>query len=84
MLAAEATSSTANEQDKPIGSSIVLSRAETFLKDSKGLMRRIRDKTPYSRGDKMMMEGGSGWMVEGSPMRVLKSYNELVQASNGL
>lgn len=83
-LVEEATSSTASEQDKPIGWSIVLSRAETFLKDSKNLMRRIRDKTPYSRGDKMMMEGGSGWMVEGSPMRVLKSYNELVQASNGL
>lgn len=83
-LVAEATTSTANEQDKPIGWSIVLNRAETFLKDSKNLMRRIRDKTPYSRGDKMMMDAGSGWMVEGSPMKVLKSYNELVQASNSL
>lgn len=83
-LVAEATTTTASEQDKPIGWSIVLSRAETFLKDSKDLMRRIRDKTPYSRGDKMMMDGGSGWMVSGSPMKVLKSYNELVQASNRL
>ena len=83
-LVAEATTSTANEQGKPIGWSMVLSRAETFLKDSKDLMRRLRDKTPYSRGDKMLMEGNSGWMVAGSPLKVLKSYNELVQASNRL
>lgn len=83
-LLAEASKSTANEPGKPIGWSIVLNRAETFLKDSKDLVRRLRDKTPYSHGDKMMMDGGSGWMVSGSPMRVLKSYNELVQASNGL
>lgn len=83
-LVAEATTSTANEQGKPIGWSMVLSRAETFLKDSKDLMRRLRDKTPYSRGDKMLMEGNNGWMVAGSPMKVLKSYNELAQASNRL
>ncbi|MGK9173483.1 YiiG family protein [Yokenella regensburgei] len=83
-LLEEARQSTANDQDKPIGWSVFLSRAETFLKDSKDMMRRLRDKTPYSQGDKMMMEGGSGWMVSGSPMRVLKSYNEMVQASNSL
>ena len=33
-------------------------------------MRRLRDKTPYSQGDRMMLNAGSGWMVEGSPPRL--------------
>ena len=45
-------------------------------------MRRIRDKTPYSQGDKMMLSGGGGWMVEGSPARLLRDYNQLVEAYN--
>ena len=46
------------------------------------LMRRIRDKTPYSQGDKMMMNAGGGWMIEGSPARVLRDYNQLIEAYN--
>lgn len=85
-LVSEATKNTADEQGKPISWSVFLSKAETFLKDSKDLMRRLRDKTPYSHGDKMLMkgDGSSGWMVAGSPMRVFKSYNELVETSNRL
>ena len=50
---------------------------------AKQLMRRIRDKVPYSSGDKMMLSNaGSGWMVEGSPPRLLRDYNQLVEAYN--
>jgi hypothetical protein len=45
-------------------------------------MRRIRDRVPYSSGDKMMLNAGSGWMVEGSPQRLLRDYNQLVDAYN--
>ena len=46
-------------------------------------MRRIRDHVPYSSGDKMMLgNAGSGWMVEGSPPRLLRDYNQLVDAYN--
>ena len=45
-------------------------------------MRRIRDKVPYSTGDKMMLNAGSGWMVEGSPPRLLRDYNQLIESCN--
>ena len=45
-------------------------------------MRRIRDKVPYSTGDKMMLNAGSGWMVEGSPPRLLRDYNQLIESYN--
>jgi hypothetical protein len=45
-------------------------------------MRRMRDKTPYSQGDRMMLNAGSGWMVEGSPQRLSRDYNQLVEAYN--
>lgn len=64
------------------GSSFV-GAAKTYLVSAKQLMRRIRDKVPYSTGDKMMLSGqGSGWMVEGSPPRVLRDYNDLVSSYN--
>ena len=36
-----------------------------------------------AKGDKMMLSNaGSGWMVEGSPPRLLRDYNQLVDAYN--
>jgi hypothetical protein len=63
--------------------SMFMSNAKSMLTTSKQLMRRIRDKTPYSSGDKMMLSGaGSGWMVEGSPPRLLRDYNQLIEGYN--
>jgi hypothetical protein len=67
--------------DKKIGS-FFISNAKSFLTTAKQLMRRIRDKVPYSQGDKMMINAGSGWMVDGSPQRLLRDYNQLVDAYN--
>jgi hypothetical protein len=67
--------------DSKIGSSFV-SSAKTLLVTAKLLMRRIRDKVPYSSGDRMMLEAGSGWMVEGSPPRLLRDYNQLIDSYN--
>jgi len=63
--------------------SIFMSNAKSYLVTAKQLMRRIRDHVPYSTGDKMMLSsGGGGWMVEGSPPRLLHEYNQLVDAYN--
>jgi len=63
--------------------SIFLSNAKSYLVTAKQLMRRIRDNVPYSSGDKMMLgNAGSGWMVEGSPPRLLRDYNQLIDAYN--
>ena len=67
--------------DKRIGS-FFISGAKSFLTTAKQLMRRIRDKVPYSQGDRMMINAGSGWMVDGSPQRLLRDYNSLVDAYN--
>jgi len=62
--------------------SFFMGNAKSFLTTAKFLMRRIRDHVPYSTGDKMMLNAGSGWMVEGSPQRLLRDYNQLVDAYN--
>ena len=63
--------------------SMFIGNAKSFLTTSKQLMRRIRDKTPYSSGERMMLNNqGSGWMVEGSPPRLMRDYNQLVDAYN--
>jgi hypothetical protein len=62
--------------------SMFINTAKSFLVSAKQLMRRIRDHKPYSAGDRMMLNAGSGWMVEGSPQRLLRDYNQLIDAYN--
>ena len=62
--------------------SMFTSSAKSFLTSAKQLMRRVRDKVPYSSGDKMMLNAGSGWMIEGSPERLLRDYNQLIESYN--
>jgi hypothetical protein len=65
-----------------IGSSFI-NDAKSFLTTGKQLMRRIRDKTPYSQGEKMILNTGSGgWMIEGSPARLTRDYNQLIGSYN--
>ena len=46
-------------------------------------MRRVRDKTPYSAGERMNLSNSlSGWMVEGSPPALIHNYNQLVERFN--
>ena len=62
--------------------SMFISNAKSFLTSAKQLMRRVRDNVPYSQGDRMMLNAGSGWMIEGSPQRLLRDYNQLIDAFN--
>jgi len=80
--AVKATEQISGAEGGPKIGSIFISSAKSFLTTGKQLMRRIRDKVPYSTGDKMMMNAGSGWMIEGSPPRLLRDYNSLIEAYN--
>lgn len=71
----------AANSDNKIGSSFI-GDAKTLLVSAKQLMRRVRDKVPYSQGDRMMIEAGSGWMIEGSPDRLMRDYNQFVESYN--
>lgn len=81
--AAEPFSTSDGGKNDPKIGSMFISNAKSLLTTSKQLMRRVRDKVPYSTGDKMMLNGaGSGWMVTGSPPRLLRDYNQLVDSYN--
>ncbi len=58
--------------------------AESYLKASKELMRRKRDDRGFSKSELQRLGGSAGWMVEGSPDKVSRAYNDLVNRSNGL
>jgi hypothetical protein len=72
---------TGSSAEGKIGS-MFIGNAKSYLTTAKQVMRRIRDKVPYSQGDRMMLNAGSGWMVEGSPQRLLRDYNQLIDAYN--
>ena len=79
----KATEAVSGADGGPKIGSMFVGNAKSFLTTAKQLTRRIRDKTPYSSGDKMMLNNaGSGWMVEGSPPRLLRDYNQLIDAYN--
>lgn len=59
--------------------SMYVSSCDDFLKAAKELMRRVRDKTPFSDFDKRQLGTGSGWMVDGSPDKLVNKYNEMIQ-----
>jgi uncharacterized protein DUF3829 len=62
--------------------SFFISGAKAYLVSSKQLMRRLRDKVPYSKGDRMMIDAGGGEMIEGTPQRLMRDYNSLIEAYN--
>lgn len=75
----------AHPEDENVSrSSLFVTQMKGFLGASKDLMRRIRDKQPYSESDQMLLGGATGWMVEGSPEKVIREYNTLVQYFNNL
>ncbi len=79
----KAAEQASNAGGSPKIGSIFMSNAKAYLVTAKQLMRRLRDHVPYSSGERMMLSSaGSGWMVEGSPPRLLRDYNQLVDAYN--
>jgi hypothetical protein len=74
----------ANKAELPMAWFTIESAAEKYRKAAKQRLRRVRDKVPYSQGEKMMLKPGSAWMVEGSQEQFTQAYNELVETSNRL
>jgi hypothetical protein len=62
------------------GYSMFLISSDSFVKASKDLMRRIRDKKPFSSFEQRQIGTPSGWLVEGSPDKVIYEYNNLIRA----
>lgn len=57
---------------------LYVSSCDNFLKAAKELMRRVRDKKPFSGIERSWVGTASGWMVEGSPDKLVHQYNEMI------
>ncbi|MFO0549498.1 MAG: YiiG family protein [Polyangiaceae bacterium] len=74
----------ADETSKVMMFSLYLNAAKDYVKAAKDLMRRKRDKTPFSEGDLIMINGGNPQMIEGHPAHVIDKYNGLIDEANSL
>jgi len=72
----------AHKDEAGFATSQILRTSKDLVTAAKKFMRRVRDKTPFSHGEQMMMSSGAGWTVDGAPAAVGKDYNELVDAFN--
>jgi hypothetical protein len=79
--AVKAAEEYAAANSREVGSSF-LGAAKSYLVTAKHLMRRVRDKVAYNQGERMIMNGGGAWMVEGSPARLTRDYNQLIESYN--
>lgn len=61
-----------------------LDQCNEYLKAAKDLMRRARDKTPYTDLEQNQIGTASEWMVDGSPGQMIQAYNKVVDYSNTL
>ena len=54
-------------------------QADQFIKAAKELMRRIRDKKAFNNFERGLLGRNGGWMVEGSPDKVVNTYNQMIR-----
>lgn len=66
------------DDSKSMGSTYARS-CDEFTKASKEMMRRIRDGKKFNDSERRFISTGAGWMVEGSPQKVMKAYNDMIQ-----
>ena len=62
---------------KTMGDSYVRA-CDEFTKSLKEMMRRIRDGKKFNESERRFIAMGSGWMVEGSPGKVIKAYTDMI------
>lgn len=72
-----------DSQDRESQASTFIDAAEKYLLDAKKRVRRIRDKTPLTMEEEMLMDG-SPQMVEGSFEKMMDSYNQMVTWFNAM
>ncbi len=61
-------------------SGMFVSGGENFVKAVKELMRRVREKKPFTGLERDWVGTSSGWMVEGSPDKVVHEYNNMIRS----
>lgn len=71
-----------HKNELPTAWSFMDSAVENFRIAAKERVRRVRDKKPYSSTERNWVGTSSGWMVNGSPDKLIRKYNELVSRSN--
>ena len=71
-----------HKDELPTTWSFMDSAVEDFRIAAKARIRRVRDKKPYTQTERNWVGTSSGWMVEGSPDKLVREYNELVSRSN--
>ena len=69
----------ANKPDAGMGGMFV-DGGEKFVKAVKELMRRVREKKPFTGMERDWVGTQSGWMVEGSPDKVVHEYNNMIRS----
>jgi hypothetical protein len=52
--------------------------ADELLKDTKALMRRIKEHAPFNQIEKQELGTSAGWMIDGSPDQVIYTYNQMI------
>jgi len=67
------------DNSKPMGANYART-CDEFAKTAKELMRRIRDNKKFTESERRFISSGAGWMVEGSPQKVIKAYNDMIQS----
>jgi hypothetical protein len=68
-----------SDDSKTMGASYV-SSCDEFTKSAKEMMRRIRDNQKFTDSERRFIASGAGWMVDGSPAKVIKAYNDMIQS----
>ncbi|NOT48380.1 MAG: YiiG family protein [Acidobacteria bacterium] len=63
---------------KPM-TSMYTNSCDSFLKASKEMMRRIRDKKPFTDFEKRQIAMGFEETIEGSPGKVIGAYNDMIR-----
>lgn len=70
------------EEADSVSMSSVMSQADTFKKAAKEMLRRKRDNTAFTKDDLERYASSTADWVEGSPAKLSKAYNDLVNYSN--
>ena len=73
-----------SEAGKYMMLSSLIGESKDYLTAAKELMRRVRDKKAFTSLEKRRLGGPAAWMVNGSPGKLLHSYNSLVSRSNSV
>lgn len=74
----------ADPEGAPLLLDSYVAEGERFVVAAKEVMRRVRDRRRFDRSDMRQLGTSSGWMVDGSPDKLIDAYNDLIGRYNSL